>query len=209
MKLTSSSFGNNQAIPGKYAFATIDPVNHVNLSDNRNPALEWTGVPAGTLSLVLICHDPDVPSKADDVNQEDREVPASLPRVDFYHWVLVDIPASRTAIGEGEYSNGVTARGKDSTHGPVGTLQGLNNYTDWFAGDPDMEGKYFGYDGPCPPWNDSIMHHYVFTLYAIDLAKCPLDGEFGGAEVYDAICPHIIDLASITGTYTLNPRVEA
>jgi len=208
MKLTSPNFDNNQAIPVVFAFGAIDPVNHVTLSDNRNPALAWTDVPAGTQSLVLICHDPDVPSKADDVNQEGREVPASLPRVDFFHWVLVDLPATATHINEGEFSNGVTARGKNAAHSPGGIRQGLNNYTDWFAGDPDMEGKYFGYDGPCPPWNDSIVHHYVFTLYALDIARCPVDGEFGGAEVRDAITPHILDQASITGTYTLNPSVE-
>ena len=32
-----------------------------------------------------------------------------------------------------------------------------------------MSGDYFGYDGPCPPWNDSIVHHYVFTVYALDV----------------------------------------
>jgi Raf kinase inhibitor-like YbhB/YbcL family protein len=208
MKLTSPSFDNHQPIPEVYAFGAIDPVNHVALSDNRNPAFEWTGAPAGTESFVLTCHDPDVPSKPDDVNQEGREIPASLPRVDFYHWVLVDLPALATHINEGDFSNGITARGKDAAHGPDGTRQGLNNYTDWFASDPDMEGKYFGYDGPCPPWNDSIMHHYVFTLYALDVARCPLDGDLSGAEVRDIICPHILDQASITGTYTLNPRIK-
>jgi Raf kinase inhibitor-like YbhB/YbcL family protein len=208
MKLTSPSFDNNQPIPGEYAFAVPEPLNHVALSDNRNPAFEWTDIPAGTQSLVLICCDPDVPGKPDDVNQEGREVPADLPRVDFFHWVLVDLSAIDTHIREGEFSNGVTARGKDAAHGPHGTRQGLNNYTDWFAGDPDMEGKYFGYDGPCPPWNDSIIHRYVFTLYALDIARCPVDGDFGGAEIRDALCPHILGEASITGTYTLNPDIK-
>ncbi len=207
MKLTSRSFENNQPIPAANAFGAPDPLNHVTLSDNRNPAFEWTGVPAGCQSLVLICHDPDVPSKADDVNQEGREVPADLPRVDFFHWVLVDLPATMTGINEAEFSNGVTARGKNTAHGPDGTRQGLNNYTDWFAGDRDMQGKYYGYDGPCPPWNDSIVHRYVFTLYALDIDLCPLDGEFGGAEVLKAIQAHILDQASITGTYTLNPNI--
>jgi len=31
-----------------------------------------------------------------------------------------------------------------------------------------MKGTYFGYDGPAPPWNDSVVHHYAFTLYAVD-----------------------------------------
>ena len=49
--------------------------------------LRSTKVPAGTKSFALICHDFDVPSRGDDVNQADREVPADLARVDFFHWV--------------------------------------------------------------------------------------------------------------------------
>ncbi len=207
MKLSSPNFEDNTEIPPSFAFCAANPDAHVSMSDNRNPAFAWKDVPEGTRSLVLLCCDPDVPGKADDVNQEDREIPADLPRVDFYHWVLVDLPPATRTIGEGDYSNAITARGKDGPDGPGGTRQGLNNYTDWFAGDADMEGKYFGYDGPCPPWNDSIMHHYVFTLYALDIERCPLDGEFGGAEVCSAIAPHILAQASITGTYSLNPRI--
>ncbi len=207
MNLISPSFGDNQKIPTAHAFCAPDNANHEMMSDNRNPAFNWNELPDGTRSLVLICVDPDVPSKPDDVNQEGREIPADLPRVDFYHWVLIDLPANAGAIAEGEYSNAVTARGKDGPAGPGGTRQGLNNYTDWFAGDDDMEGKYYGYDGPCPPWNDSIVHHYVFTLYALDIERCPLEGEFGGAEVRTAIDAHILAQASITGTYSLNPNI--
>jgi Raf kinase inhibitor-like YbhB/YbcL family protein len=143
------------------------------------------------------------------VNQEGRTIPADLPRVEFYHWVLVDLPATATGITEGEYSDGVTPKGKDGPDGPGGTHQGLNDYTNWFAGDADMEGKYFGYDGPCPPWNDTIVHHYVFTLYALDVERCPLEGEFSGAEVRNAISSHILAQARITGTYSLNPDIKA
>ena len=209
MNLTSPSFGDNQPIPSKHTFCAPDPDSHVTMSENRNPAFSWNDLPPGTRSMVLICHDPDVPSKPDDVNQEGREIPSDLPRVDFFHWVLVDLPATATSIAEGEYSSAVTPRGKDGPDGPGGTRQGLNDYTGWFAGDPDMEGQYHGYDGPCPPWNDSIVHHYVFTLYALDVERCPVDGTFGGAEVRNAIGPHVLAQASVTGTYSLNPAVRA
>ena len=97
MKLTSTGFADNQKIPGEFAFCIPDPAHHVCLGSNRNPPLAWNDAPAGTKSFAIICHDPDVPSKGDDVNQEGRSVPASLPRVDFFHWVLVDLPASKTA----------------------------------------------------------------------------------------------------------------
>jgi hypothetical protein len=70
-----------------------------------------------------------------------------------------------------------------------------------------MSGDYFGYDGPCPPWNDTIVHHYHFTLYALDVETCAVDGAFAGADVLEALKGHILAEASIVGTYTLNPQV--
>jgi hypothetical protein len=102
-------------IPAELAFGAIDAVAHVKLSGNRNPDLTWSGLPAGTKSLAVLCHDPDVPSKGDDVNKEGRNVPASLPRVDFFHWVLVDLRPDTPPIERGEFSTGVTARGKART----------------------------------------------------------------------------------------------
>lgn len=209
MNLTTDSFTPDGPIPGRYAFCVPDPTAHVGLGDNHNPALAWTDLPPGTRSLTLIVHDPDVPSRGDDVNQEGRTVPADLPRVDFYHWTLVDIPPGRDGIAAGEFSRGVTARGKPGPEGPGGTRQGLNDYTGWFAGDPEMGGNYFGYDGPCPPWNDEIVHHYVFTLYALDVEGCPVEGVFRGPDVLEAIQGHILDRASVTGTYTLNPHLAS
>jgi Raf kinase inhibitor-like YbhB/YbcL family protein len=206
MRLHSESFRDGQPIPAEFAFGAPDAANHVRLSGNRNPHLAWDDVPAGTQSFVLICHDPDVPSRGDDVNQEGRSVPASLPRVDFYHWVLVDLPAGMREIAAGRFSDGVTARGKPGPQTHDGARQGINDFTGWFAGDADMGGDYHGYDGPCPPWNDELAHRYVFTLYALDVPRCEVQGRFGGAEVLEAIAGHVLARASLTGTYTLNPQ---
>ncbi len=206
MHLSSSNFTDGQAIPGDFAFCVPDPDSHATFAPNRSPALTWAEVPDGTRTFVITCHDPDVPTKPDDVNQEGREVPADLPRTDFYHWVLVDLPARVNSIVDGEFSHDVTERGKEQ-RGPYGARPGVNNYTDWFSGDQDMEGTYYGYDGPCPPWNDSLIHHYVFTVYATDLERCPVDGPFSGPDVLAAIDGHVLAKASLTGTYTLNPRL--
>jgi phosphatidylethanolamine-binding protein (PEBP) family uncharacterized protein len=208
MKLWSQNWADGQPIPARYAAGKPDTGGGVTFSDNLNPHLAWSGLPAGTQSLALICHDPDVPSRGDDVNQPDREVPADLPRVDFFHWVMVDLPPSLSEIAEGEFSKGFTARGKAGPQTLHGARHGLNDYTGWFAGHADMAGQYFGYDGPFPPFNDALLHHYVFTLFSLDLARCPVEGAFTGAQVRAAMTGHVLGSASFVGTYTLNPRLR-
>ena len=205
MKLTSSSFGHNQRIPGRCAFGIPDGAGHMKLGENRSPQLSWSGIPQGAKSLVLTCIDVDVPSSLENFNKDGRVISRNMPRVEFVHWVMVDIPAGDGGVAEGECSNGITARGKRSPPGPAGSRQGLNDYTGFMASDPEMAGDYFGWEGPCSPWNDELEHRYHFILYATDLAKCPVSGGFTAAEVLKAIKGHVLDRATLTGTYTLNP----
>jgi Raf kinase inhibitor-like YbhB/YbcL family protein len=215
MKLWSDSFTEGGLIPPECAFAVIDHDTHIRLSDNRNPHLAWDDVPAGTQSLALFCHDVDAPTSAADVNQEGREVAEDLLRTDFYHWTLVDIPVALKSISEGMFSELVTPHGKAGPLVPFtiknGTehqlRQGINDYTIWFSSDPDMAGEYYGYDGPCPPWNDMRAHAYVFTLYALDVPRFALEGRFTGPEARLAIRGHILDEAQIFGVYSLNPAI--
>jgi Raf kinase inhibitor-like YbhB/YbcL family protein len=209
MKLASKSFRNGGVIPGRCAFAVKVPVGHISLSQNLNPELHWSNVPAAARSLVLLCLDPDAPAtKPKDVNTEGAVLSAKLPRGEFAHWAMVDIAAADGSIAEGACSSGIVARGKRQPAGPEGSRQGINSYTGWFAGDKDMEGPYFGYDGPCPPWNDSIPHHYRFELHAIDLERCPVDGEFTAEQVRQAIAGHVLASAAIVGRYALNPLIR-
>ena len=208
MRLWSDSFKDGEAIPARYAFGKPHPDTHVQLSDNVNPHLAWADAPAGTRSFALICHDVDVPTKPDNVNREGVTVPADLPRADFYHWVLVDLAADRSSIQEGDFAAGVTPKGKPGPEGPQGTRQGLNDYTQWFEGDTAMAGDYFGFDGPGPPWNDELVHHYHFTVYALDLETCPAQGRFTGPDVLKAIEGHVLGQASIVGTYAIYPNAR-
>ena len=203
MQIKIDAWKNGDPIPAKYAFGKIPAEGRFELADNKNPAISWSDAPTGTKSFALICHDPDVPSAADDVNQEGRTVPASLPRINFYHWVLVNIPADRTEIGEGEASDGVTPKGKAPGQKPYGQA-GVNTYTHWFAGDADMGGDYGDYDGPCPPWNDEIIHHYHFTVYALSVEALDLAEGFSGDDALTAIQDHVLAQASYMGTYTMN-----
>ncbi len=208
MELNSTSYNDGEPIPATNCFCRIDLETHVGMSDNISPHLAWSGAPEGTRSFALLCMDPDVPTVGDDVNQEGRVVPHDLPRCEFCHWVMIDIPTDCTELAEGCCSSGITAGGKQDPPGPTGARQGVNNFTDWFDGDPDMGGVYHGYDGPAPPWNDERLHHYHFTIYALDVEKCPIEGtDFRAPNVLQSIEGHVLAQASLTGTCSLNPEV--
>lgn len=208
MKLVSHSFENNGAIPGRCAFAVKTPKGHTRFSDNLNPHLAWRAAPKATQSYALLCTDADAPTKGDDVNQEGRTVAADLPRAEFVHWVLANIPAGVTSLAEGSCSNGVTAKGKTSPKGPAGSVQGINDYTGWLKGDKTMAGTYHGYDGPCPPWNDARIHRYTFEVFALDVASLPVKNGCTIADVRKALDGHVLGKASITARYSLNPNVQ-
>lgn len=209
MELRSENIVPGTPINQKYALGKADSESHATFSANVSPQLSWSGAPEATRSFALVMHDTEAPTVPDNVNKEGRTVPHDLPRADFFHWVLVDIPSSTTELAEGAFSSGVTYGGKPGptvqgapTH--LGDLRhGVNSYTDWFAGDPDMAGAYFGYDGPFPPWNDERTHSYTFTLYALDVDRAPVTGTFDGPTLLTAISAHILDTTTFTATYRI------
>lgn len=209
MDLRSDSIPADAPIDETYALGKPDAQTHATFSSNVSPHLRWTGAPAQTKSFAVVVHDTDAPTVPDTVNQEGVTVPHDLPRADFFHWVLVDVPASTQELAEGAFSSGVTYGGKPGpavTGGPgdlANLRHGLNSYTDWFADDPDMGGQYFGYDGPFPPWNDERTHNYTFTVYALDVETAPVQDEFDGPALLTAIAPHIVDSAQFTATYRI------
>jgi Raf kinase inhibitor-like YbhB/YbcL family protein len=209
MILSSKSFVHGSAIPAKNAFAMPDAAAHFRFSDNANPHLAWEGAPANTRAFVVICTDYCAPSRGDDVNVEGRTVPKSLPRVDFQHWALIGLPATVCEIAEGAHSSKVTAGGKSGPDAPAGYQHGMNDYTGWFAGHPDLKGNYYGYDGPAPPWNDELVHRYAFTVYALSAPLADLGDRFTVTDVLRAMRGLVLDQATIEGTYTLNPALGA
>jgi Raf kinase inhibitor-like YbhB/YbcL family protein len=202
MELSSQSLKEGQSIPPANAMGvpgTEGPVP----GPNKSPHLSWFGAPSGTQSFAVICVDVSAPSRADDANRADRTIPYDLERADFYHWVLVDVPPSRTKLEEGEDSDGLTPKGK----GPGSTdhgVRGINNYREWFGSDPNMGGDYGGYDGPWPPFNDERVHRYVFTVYALDVPSLGLPERFSGPDAVRAMQEHVLAKASLSATYALN-----
>lgn len=205
MLLRSDSFKPYDYFDSRLAFGKHDPETHFTFAGNRNPHLAWDDVPEGTKSFALICWDSDVPSVGDDVNQEGKTVPLDLPRTDFFHWVVCDLPADLREIAEGSHSEGVTAKGKPPGPTPDGGVQGQNNYTQWFAGNPDMGGTYCGYDGMAPPWNDERVHGYRFGIYAMDVETLGLSGAFTGDDLRRAMSGHVLDAQILIGLYAINP----
>ena len=90
------------------AFAHLGEIPRVHTCDGSDtaPPLEWSGIPAGTKSLVLIVDDPDAPDPA-------------APKMTYVHWVLYDIPASAT---------GLTGGPGDAVALPAGTREGTNDW---------------------------------------------------------------------------------
>ncbi len=202
MKLHSQSFQNGQPMPAAFAAGDAN-----GFAGNRNPQLDWSEVPEGTRSFVLLCVDPDVPTVPELVGRSDVSIPLDQPRCEFIHWVMADIPAQVREIAAGSCSDGFTARGKRAPAGPAGSRQGLNDYTGWFAGHSEMAGDYLGYDGPYPPANDERMHRYFFRLFALDVAALTLPERFTAADVQRAMHGHVLAEAALHGTYSLNPAL--
>lgn len=94
LQLTSSAFGNGQRIPERY---TGD-------GEDFSPPLTWTGQPEGTVSLALICDDPDAPRKT------------------WGHWVLFNLPGDLQELGEHVPTDGTLANGARQGRNDSGDL---------------------------------------------------------------------------------------
>ncbi len=181
-------------IPPLYAFCVPAAAGHTAPGQNVSPAISWSRGPADTASYAIVVVDTDVPAVFTDADKEGRIIPAGLKRRPFYHWLLVDIPPSVTALAEG-------ADSKDGAAKPAGrTPFGVRGFNDFGGGRA-------GYDGPCPPWNDAIVHHYHFRVYALDVAHLPLPADFTGPDAVKAGQAHVLASGEVVGLYTQNPDV--
>lgn len=117
--------------------------------------------------------------------------------------VMYDVTASFTHWGM--YNISGRANGLPANAGVVGSNFGDQISNDYGIGDQS-------YDGPCPPTGVTpLVHHYVFTVYALDttLPKLPTFGVFlpGAQALYHALLAagrdgHILASASISGFYS-------
>jgi Raf kinase inhibitor-like YbhB/YbcL family protein len=193
----------NGVLPDEAAFCIPDAETHQKPGQNVSPALSWSEGPPATQSYAVIMVDPDVPTEFENFNKEGATLPADMPRQDFFHWVLVDIPAEMTSLAEGADTGEASPKPPGETdHG----RRGVNDYTKFMSG--EQAGQYGGYDGPCPPWNDERMHNYTFHVYALDVPSLGLSGDFTGPDALAAIEGHVLAQGEAAGTYTLNPAMR-
>ena len=148
--LRSSAFESEQSIPARFTCE----------GDDVSPPLAWSGFPAGTKTFALVVDDPDAPDPA-------------APKTTRVHWVMWDVPATITSLGEGAPS-------------PSGARVGLN---DW---------KRAEYGGPCPPIG---RHRYFHKLYALDVTLGDLGSGAGKAQLEAAMRGHVLATATLMGTY--------
>lgn len=205
LTVSSDSINHGERVPDAHAFGVPDGNGQAGPEGgNRSPHLSWSGHPDGTESFAIVAFDPDVPADASDANQEGKAIPEDADRVDFAHWLVVDIPADVTEVAEGAGSEEIVIGGKPVGETSFGGVSGANTFTDFLEGDEDMEGTYGHYDGPFPPFNDERLHHYHFRVYALDTPSLGLSGAFKLDDVNAAIEDHVLDYGEIVGEYTLH-----
>lgn len=56
-----------------------------------------------------------------------------------------------------------------------------------------------GYGGPCPP--PGPPHRYIFTLYALDVARLSVGDHATRAQVTAAIAGHVLATAVLVGRF--------
>lgn len=192
-------------LPAEYALCVAKGPGNIGWGQDINPEISWSPGPKGTESYAVFLEDTDSPATHQDwINQPGKILIPSLRREVFFHWILVDIPASVTSIAEGEVADGLVPHGRPQSPSPAG-LPGVNSYTGGFAANPAMQGSYYGYDGPCPPWNDEVLHHYHFKVYALSVRHLVLAPGFDGPAALAAMQGKILAQGELLTRYGTGP----
>ena len=209
MTVESSSVAHGRPIDVVHAVATPTADGKAEIAGaDRSPHLRWSGEPEGTRSFALSVVDPDVPADRTRMGVEGLSLDDDEPRVDFPHWLVVDLPPDVHEVPEGAGGDGFVAHGRTPGPTTVGGLQGENGYRGLFEGNADLEGTYGGWNGPFPPWNDERVHRYVTTIYALDVGTLGLAAGFDIEVFRRAIEGHVLASAEIVPVYTLNPSLR-
>lgn len=132
--------------------------------DNLSPQLSWTNAPADTKSFAITAYDPDAPTGSG-----------------WWHWVLVNIPASvnTLATGAGDPEKSLLPKGSQTFK-------------------TDYGNKSFG--GSCPPEGDKA-HRYQFKVFALNTEKLKLPEDASAALVGYYLNSHAIETVTLEALY--------
>jgi Raf kinase inhibitor-like YbhB/YbcL family protein len=156
-RLTSDDVVDGEQMAGTFALDSAG-------GDNESPQLSWSGFPSDTRSFAVTCFDPDAP------------VPSG-----FWHWVVVNIPASVTDLARNSGRSNSTLP-PDAFHirSDLGTLS---------------------YIGAAPPPGDHS-HRYIFTVHAVDVPALDIDETATPAFAGFDLAFHTLARGSIAPTFT-------
>ena len=156
--VTSADFAAGRPLPDAHAYEGA-----TDTSANRSPQLSWSGFPDGTKSFVVTCYDPDAPTPSG-----------------FWHWILVDLPASTISLDPGAGAGGAVLPGN-----------AFHVRNDWSSKD---------YGGAYPPDGD-VPHRYYFVVHAVDVESLGVDDGASAAVVSFNLVFHTLARAQLLGTF--------
>jgi hypothetical protein len=156
-ELTSSDLRPGEPMAARFAYNGA-----AEGAENVSPALSWSGYPGGTKSFVVSCYDPDAPTPSG-----------------FWHWMLVNLPATVTSLNAGAGSDASLPGGAFHVRSDWGTKN---------------------YGGAYPP-DDDRAHRYYFVVHAVDVEALDLDSDASAAIVSFNLAFHALARAELTVTF--------
>ncbi|HEY6593699.1 MAG TPA: YbhB/YbcL family Raf kinase inhibitor-like protein [Asanoa sp.] len=133
--------------------------------DNVSPHLSWSGFPPQTRGFAVTCYDPDAPTGSG-----------------FWHWSLINLPASVTELPRGAAED--AGDGRFSVRNDYGAT---------------------GYGGAAPPYPDVRPHRYYFAVHALDVDRLDVPPEGTPAAVGFNLTFHVLARGVLQATYEVSP----